>query len=516
MVKYFTIFFLLLLSGNGNAATIYMGAEETYTNLQAAFAAMSGGDTLIIRDGTYTGAANDISHTQKPPTGADGAYTTVIAENSGSVIIQNHVLFSDLSYVRIEGLVFEGTNIDGVVEIGSATQPHHLKFINCGVFSEGSISTSERNDGFSTNSAHHILFEGCYAWGNIRYAFYAGGSSDSIIFRRCVARVDAYFSETGIAAFMIYDAQNVEVQNCIAIDMDTDTYSSDDGSFATAFYFRDIEGGYALDGVNVVGSIALNMGSGAFIVGSDGNDWALSNVVMWGGDQGSRSRYGGGSLDHMTIGSIVNTTSWSQGWYSEYSNEPITNSIVYDVTTNGIQSSGAYTLTDYNCLYGNGGNYVAATPGVHDICSENSNAIDPIDGTPGNGTAALKYLPRIEGSSDLDGAASDSGDIGATILKKIGVNGTIYGEAGYNTATDDDLWPFPNETLIKTKMAEYSYDVITGDRGFASSTAKQLNGVTSVTLTSYIWEYLGNQMPEDIYGPQHRGGGMPSGMGSFH
>ncbi|HFD04843.1 MAG TPA: T9SS type A sorting domain-containing protein, partial [Firmicutes bacterium] len=38
-----------------------------------------------------------------------------------------------------------------------------------------------------------------------------------------------------------------------------------------------------------------------------------------------------------------------------------------------------------------------------------------------------------------------------------------------------------------------------GNRGFCKDTV-QLNGTDERTLTSYIWEYLGNQMPDSIYG----------------
>jgi hypothetical protein len=85
----------------------------------------------------------------------------------------------------------------------------------------------------------------------------------------------------------------------------------------------------------------------------------------------------------------------------------------------------------------------------------------------------------------------------------------MFGEAGYNLLQDGtngqedvNLWPFPNETLIKSKMSAYSYDngSLTGNRGFASLTARQLDGVNPVTLTSYIWESLGNQIPAEIYG----------------
>lgn len=119
---------------------------------------------------------------------------------------------------------------------------------------------------------------------------------------------------------------------------------------------------------------------------------------------------------------------------------------------------------------------------------------------------SLEYLVRIENGSSYSGVASDSGDIGATILYQYGVSGTFWGEPGYNTLTSTPLWPFPNEALIKTKMAEYTYDdgsggdpEITGARGFCA-TGTGLDGVNPITLTSYIWEYLGNEIPADIYG----------------
>lgn len=36
------------------------------------------------------------------------------------------------------------------------------------------------------------------------------------------------------------------------------------------------------------------------------------------------------------------------------------------------------------------------------------------------------------------------------------------------------------------------------NRGFCAA-GKQLNGRDDITLTSYVWEYLGNAIPSDIY-----------------
>ena len=118
-------------------------------------------------------------------------------------------------------------------------------------------------------------------------------------------------------------------------------------------------------------------------------------------------------------------------------------------------------------------------------------------------TNGLLHLPVIDPGSQLK-----TDGIGANIIYQYGKDETLWGEAGYNLLQDGTngqatvkLWPFPNEAIIKTKMQTYTYDFgkLTGDRGFASSTGKQLDGVSPVTLTSYIWEYLGNQMPSDIY-----------------
>lgn len=82
--------------------------------------------------------------------------------------------------------------------------------------------------------------------------------------------------------------------------------------------------------------------------------------------------------------------------------------------------------------------------------------------------------------------------IGSTILKRIGVSGTSYGETGWDTLTSDDLWPFPNEDRIKNELSVVSL------RGFCAA-GNSLDGISPLTLTTYIWEILGNQIPNDIY-----------------
>jgi hypothetical protein len=108
------------------------------------------------------------------------------------------------------------------------------------------------------------------------------------------------------------------------------------------------------------------------------------------------------------------------------------------------------------------------------------------------------YSVRIGTGSALKAAGSSGSDIGPDITKKIGVAGTLYGETGYNTVTDDNLWPFPNEDRIKSDMSSYPSSWPSGSlpsptRGFCAS---------EQTLTKYIWETLGNTIPSEIYGDE--------------
>lgn len=48
----------LSLSGTASGATLYVGPGEAYTEIQPAISAASSGDTIVVRDGTYTGANN--------------------------------------------------------------------------------------------------------------------------------------------------------------------------------------------------------------------------------------------------------------------------------------------------------------------------------------------------------------------------------------------------------------------------------------------------------------------------
>jgi hypothetical protein len=144
-----------------------------------------------------------------------------------------------------------------------------------------------------------------------------------------------------------------------------------------------------------------------------------------------------------------------------------------------------YLTSDYNTYHGNGANF------------GNTWGVPPPTAGPNDVYVApgLLYLCRVEEGSPLKGAASDGGDIGATVLKRYGVSGTLWGEPGYDVLTDESLWPFPNEQVIKQEMSSWD-GPNDATRGFCAAGDSLSGG--PITLTSYIWEYLGSPCPFHI------------------
>ncbi len=194
------IFFLLVGMGifgighNVMAATYYM--PDDFPNLHTAFAGMKGGDTLIIRDGRYTGDENYIYPWYYPPNGTKEKYTVIKAENIGRVIIDgkgNRTPFNlngngmnpQPSYIQIEGIVFKNSNAGTA---GAVSHSNHIKILKCGFKTEGAIE-KRSPDSFMCRDSSYILLEDCYSWGDSFYHFIYYQVEKSIM-RRCVVRHD--------------------------------------------------------------------------------------------------------------------------------------------------------------------------------------------------------------------------------------------------------------------------------------------------------------------------------------
>ena len=458
--------FLWLLPSVCFSATLYMGSGETYTTLQSAMSAMSGGDTLIIRDGTYSTSADIIDQSHYPPAGTAGAYTTIRAEHKGKVFFGDPD--SSTRVVNNDGgSVTNHIAFDGITWLTLTTWYgcDYIKITNCGA---GTNITSSGGMNFYVSHASYFLIEDSHAWGGGRYKFLAY-ESDHVIFRRCVGRQGQITVAEPLGGIGFYYTSYSEAQNCIMIDSKTSDY----------WDVQDLVGAFTLPNGNgsnnaFRGCIALSLDmpthgeAAGYTSGIN-----FENIVGWDTTTGYILR-GNITYSHLTLGE-ADTNYSSYAAFNQYEHSiTLTDSIfVGNSATNGTLTGGGLT-GDYNYFYNNYNNYGTSSAGAHDVTN-----INPL-------TNGLKYLVRIEDNSNLDGVASDDGDPGATILKRIGVSGTYYGETGYNTTTSDDLWPWPNEDIIRTNFKTYDNENISADRGFCAD---------GVTLSSYIWEYLGNDCP---------------------
>jgi hypothetical protein len=489
---------------------------------------LASGDTLVIGDGVYTGASNMIdAYSLKPPSGTPTAYTTIMAEHDGGAVIDGSGVRQPVlirgndtvdglagsgaaqSYIALRGIIARNSNLQAV-EVYYA---NHIKLLNIGAYDAGDGNTIVINVGRSS----YVLVEGCYAWGNGRYKF-STFHADSVILRNCVARFDRANtpSPDPMGSYSIYSSTNVEVQNCIDIDGDSPQFWLNAqeyiGSFAvpttSAVTFP------APRTVNFNNVIALNNATrfAESTFDAYNPDVHFNNCVGWNSLTRLNNNFvhgrGNIDLDHCTFGNVDNAAgavsgAYFNGWVGSSNYNSLTNSLLVNFVHGGLFYD--WEKNANNLVYGNTG-----TVTVNGIAATNLLTADPL----GNG---LRYLPRVEAGSTLLSSGIAGTYVGANIVKQYGKSGTFFGEPGYNLLQDGtngqndvNLWPWRNEGLIKAQMSKYSYTgpttggtvaTLSGDRGFASSTAKQLDGKRAVTLTSYIWEKLGSRIPPIFYKP---------------
>lgn len=513
---------IVLLPSFGWGATLYMGAGETYSNLQAAMAAMSAGDTLIIRDGTYTGTSNQITNSAHPPNSST-VWTTIKAEHDGAVTFDGEgarTMFTIGGTSRtnrhwvFEGLVWGNSSADNI-SLGDST---HVKLLRCGAFEAG--AGSNVNNIFISSYTSYILVEGCYTWGRGRTGITAWGPSsesrpDHIIFRNNVVRIDRVTAGEPAYGYGMYSVNYGLVQNCISIDTDqtayylntgqnwaggfavaTTDYQADNITFKNILVLKSVIGGISVAGNNAANNVSFQdvvvadttNRTDASVNAPWGVQDAINHATFWKSTQGYAGVNGyGGTTPHTLTNSIITayTASWSGG----------STVFTYQITGN------------YVNLYNNNGTSPTST-------YTNTLSVNPIWDGSTNTSGGLKYLPRIESGSNLSSAGAAGTYVGANLSTLQGTSGALWGETGYDTDTGLSMWPFPNEDLIKTKMAAYTGGGVNGARGFAAS-GTQLNGTDQITLTSYIWEYLGNQMPGDIYGGSAPAVSVPIGAGTM-
>jgi hypothetical protein len=509
-----------------NAKTVYVAKtgsdaaactdQSPCATIKKGIGAMAGGDTLIIGDGTYAEAIMDM------PSGSAGAYTTIRAANDWGVTIDGSGFANDYKggveveskhYVTIRGFHVKMKQANLTNQPIAVLESDHVKIQRC------SASYGPSGDNAASFSigpmASYVLVEECYAFGGSRYQFLVY-QSDHVVVRRSVARNDYWTGSLQCAGFTNYDSVQTVWQNNIALDSDE---ANCKGHLYGGF-FNENKTDYADDtSQHLQGNIILNVDAyyaGNFDTYISGTR-DIEDMIIWDSSGGYQADGGNGIAAHLkatrlTIGAIAgayngpNEGAGHGTGVSVYSN--VDNAVTHSVFTRcNALGVADYTVGDYNAFSGNGANYGGqrkAAAGAHDMTTDLV-------------TASLRYLPRIEPGSPLKTAGQGGAQVGAEIMFKTGATGSLYGEAGFDQKTSEPLWPFPNESQIKADMAAYNGPGGVGARGFA--TGNSLDG-TPQTLTKYVWEYLGNKIPTDIYaggstgtGAGGAGGGSATGAG---
>ncbi len=481
----------------GNDTTGDGSAAKPFKTIGAGLNKIASGDTLIVKAGIYQDKANFINpRINKIPNGAPGKYTTIMAETPYSVRIKNttqldyydNLVLLEGSYVRVDGFIFEQTDSQYPPTVGSMAGDHNQ--ITRTIYKR--VGRTENYGGWFWMGGTDNLLEDCAGVGSARYGFAIGGPSDvakRLIVRRCVGRFDYSISTEPKATFNVYgnDNGNTEVrdillQNCIAVDGHKGPTTGD--VTYGAFYFPK-------NPVNVTlqGNIALNVDSeyaDFFIKEMLGDNIQLVNSVSWGSGAPSGLRVNGASngtsfgINHVTVGGHP------YAYYNkdQASTRKLTNSLFVNNLALSEGSDAEWTTITNNGFFP-----ATQSKGLAAIALANS---------------PLKYIVRAEAGSVLAGKATDGGDVGADVTKRYGKSGTLWGEEGYDQLTTELLWPWLYEDQIKTVFAEPN----PSPSGAIPSTNDTTRGFSSATdafgkpqtLTRYIWQYLGNQIPADIYG----------------
>ena len=487
--------------------------------------------------------------------GGSGCYTTIEAATNWGVTVDGStqattswtspLTIGTQGYIQVIGIKFAANpaNTNGIGAVG-VEGADHIKLIKTAGYNAPCGNGPAWNvNVYGIGSTSYTLVEDSYAWGCGRYKF-EFYQSDHVILRHSVARhdyaggTDATSIMGQVGLFTMYDSYEVLFQNDIGLD-------SGDSTSSTGNLYGGIQ---SENNDEVLGSSALcaasplpaqchvdphgvshgttgqdNSGKyeGLIFINIHGEydspaifDDKLNgtrdavNIAMANTDAGflgDRQATGTSEasdllLHHMTAYNITgpasNCSPASGVGADETSNTNFTEHLTEDSIIESANAFGLanYMTSDYNLFYNNSANFGTAfylgpisTAGTHDI-----QGTDPL----------LKYITRVETGTPGSGTASDGGDRGATILYRQGTPGTLWGDTGYDTLTTIPLWPWDDEAVIKSDMASFSMvnpvagGTISGARGFAAPGNGLYGG--PITLTSYVWEQMGNACPVGI------------------
>lgn len=464
-------------------------ASQPFKTFAHAFDKMSAGDELVLLDGayseplgtgyiSYTDPSRGIggAHSGQIPAGVDAdRVTRVRALNPGKVTVIGGLVigrsFRKDSYIKIQGVTFEGG--------GSLYNTSHVTIKDCGFHGPFSIGTNDHKEGNDFN-----LIEDVWIWASGERIIAINYRSQFNVWRRVLVRGDGCNKpecrgdSNPNVGITVYDSSNVSLQNVMVVDRILADKDEPYGDFAVAQHTR---GAHFFGQSEWLGTISLRSPDTGYYMEPDHDGTIdptirISNAIAW-----DAAQLGFNLARAGTNNELENLTVRARGGDGvriapSLTSGTLRNVISVDALRKGINSR--YPFSHVNVYNARQGAY------QQNSCDAGCYSSDPrADGR----IPSLKYLVRIESGSKLKGSGYEGADIGANVLYRYGVDGSRYGDLGFNALTSAPLWPWPNEERIKTEMCEKAGVT----RGFCRARS----------LTHYIWEYLGNPMPADPYAP---------------
>ncbi|MBL0125050.1 MAG: hypothetical protein IPP88_20850 [Betaproteobacteria bacterium] len=301
------------VSTTGNDSTGDGTIGNPWKTIGKGISMLVGGESLIVRNGIYSGTSNFITAV---PSGISTRYTTITAETPMQVRIQstsalgvgNNQLQLTGSYIKVDGFIFDMTG---------TTNPAFTGLIS-GSFNTLSRSIFKRGGdidafgGLLEVTGSDNLLEDMAGTGACAICFKQGGATVTTqrnIWRRVIGRFDYSNSSQPKATFATFGGATVGnvrdhlYQNVIAID------GQNPGTLGGAEKMGGFYAAQNTANITLQGSMVLNEGAGSagmFLreLGSINN---TSHSVVWDLRNGLSGATGmvGGNADHLTIGGII-------------------------------------------------------------------------------------------------------------------------------------------------------------------------------------------------------------------
>ncbi|MEM7018564.1 MAG: hypothetical protein AAF512_14635, partial [Pseudomonadota bacterium] len=496
----------LLIVGDPETQKIYfMGPNEPLKSLQqitgdirAGTLSIMPGDVVIVRDGFYPQSENDISNYMSSGSwrwnlfnGAPGAWTTIIAEHPGRAVFEAIELSLNPEYIALKGLTLNGSLVITGSSNNISTVPHHIKV----------MQSSFRKSIVMNFGAHDILFEDTISDGGGRGQILIGRRVQNIVLRRCVIRSSYTDAVEPTAIVLMYGAgsassafENIEIQNCIILDQ---SKRRENFEHASARYgaFEILNG----SNISIRGTVVLDIDDEFFFDNRDSDNVLVEQSVFWKAPElgfrirgnESQIRTNNHRIANITTGS-VSFTSILPFMFSGRSAARVENSFFHQITWVNAEG-GSQTLF--------GGEFTSTTNNMFSQITNLAPGIVPHPLTENN-NLSFNYL--------LDSKLSlpNGQPIGAKVLQRYGVSGSMWGEPGYDSIATDalPLWPFPQEDRIKREFSELEVkagdieaypQIIVNDADARGLTAFNSQFGSPNSLSAYIWEYLNAKAPDD-------------------